>query len=110
MESESESIKGLIGCGLVENLASRITFPQANVDNLNGEYVEAAATFKTLESVIWHEDCMRGFVNMDVVLEIGQGCEKRLQNNVMFLISFRVAKQRQRITNRKGRCFHTFCT
>ena len=23
---------------------------------------------------------MRGFVNMDVVLEIGQGCEKRLQN------------------------------
>ena len=44
VESESESIKGLIGCGLVENLASRITFPQANVDNLNGEYVEAAAT------------------------------------------------------------------
>ena len=80
VESESESIKGLIGCGLVENLASRITFPQANVDNLNGEYVEAAATFKTLESVIWHEDCMRGFVNKDVVLEIGQGCEKRLQN------------------------------
>ena len=23
---------------------------------------------------------MRGFVNMDVVLEIAQGCEKRLQN------------------------------
>ena len=80
VESESESIKGLIGCGLVENLASRIAFPQANVDDLNGEYVEAAATFKTLESVIWHEDCIRGLVNMDVVLEIGQGCEKRLQN------------------------------
>ena len=80
VESESESIKGLIGCGLVENLASRIMFPQASVDDLNGEYVEAAATFKTLESVIWHEDCMRGFVNMDVVLEIAQGCEKRLQN------------------------------